>query len=180
MTIHVRPATKADASGITDVQVASWRAGYAHIFAASEMAAPDFDASRRERWSAWRFAPGERVFVALDVECIPERVVAFTSFGLERDRGNVRRGRGEIFAFYAHPDAWGTGVAEELITAVDARLRSDGFGVAVLWVLSDNARGRRFYEKHGWTATGVVDRFAAYGTSAREVEYCKEFIDVPR
>jgi GNAT superfamily N-acetyltransferase len=184
MTFEVRQATRADAAEITDVQVASWRAGYAHIFAPEALGAPEFESTRREFWSAWRLSPGERVMVAVDTsdETPGEsgRVAAFASFGLERDRGTIRRGRGEIYAFYAHPDAWGSGVANVLMDAVDARLRSDGFGQAVLWVLDDNPRARRFYERHGWTPTGIVDRFNAYGSSVREVEYHKEFTHADR
>ena len=176
MTFDVRQATRVDASQITDVHVASWRAGYVHIFAPEALASPEFDSVRREFWTAWRLGPGERVLVGVDMSGELERIVAFCSFGLERDRGNVRRGRGEIYAFYAHPDAWGTGVADTLMTATDGRLRSDGFGEGVLWVLDDNPRARRFYERHGWSPTGVVDRLNAYGTNVREVEYHKEFI----
>lgn len=176
MTFEVRQATRVDASQLTDVHVASWRTGYAHIFAPEALATPEFDAARREFWTAWRLGPGERVLVGVDTTDEDERIVAFSSFGPERDRGTVRRGRGEIYAFYAHPDAWGSGVANELMLAVVNRLRSDGFGEAMLWVLDDNSRARRFYERHGWSATGIVDRFNAYGTSAREIEYHKEFI----
>jgi RimJ/RimL family protein N-acetyltransferase len=180
MKFEVRQATRADAAQITDVQVASWRAGYAHIFAPEALSAPEFDSSRREFWAAWRLTPGERVMVGVDTSGESDRIAAFCSFGLERDRGTIRRGRGEIYAFYAHPDDWGTGIADELMHAVDSRLRSDGFGVAVLWVLDDNPRARRFYERHGWAPTGIVDRFNAYGSSVREVEYHKEFIHADR
>jgi hypothetical protein len=33
-------------------------------------------------------------------------------------------------------------------------LAAAGFTEAVLWVLRDNARGRAFYAKSGWTPTG--------------------------
>jgi hypothetical protein len=32
----------------------------------------------------------------------------------------------------------------------------------VLWVLEDNPRARRFYERHGWTPTGIAADFDAY------------------
>ena len=47
----IRAATQADADGITDVQVASWRAGYAHVFPESVLYADDFDSSRRTFWN---------------------------------------------------------------------------------------------------------------------------------
>ncbi len=185
MTIQVRAATRHDANAITDVHVASWRHGYSHIFVPAELARPDFEDVRRQYWTAWRLSPGERVYVAgtpnrADRSATGDApVAAFCSFGPERDRGAGYSGRGEINSLYVHPDAWGSGVADALIEAVDARLRSDGFAEAVLWVLGANSRARRFYARHGWAATGVDDRFTAYGATVSELEYRKEFLHVP-
>ena len=62
----IRSATRADADGITDVQVASWRAGYAHVFPESVLYADNFDSSRRTFWNDWRFGPGHRVAVVTE------------------------------------------------------------------------------------------------------------------
>jgi hypothetical protein len=37
-----------------------------------------------------------------------------------------------------------------------SRLAADGFENAILWVLEDNPRTRRFYELSGWTADGGI------------------------
>jgi hypothetical protein len=45
----------------------------------------------------------------------------------------------------------------------------------VLWVLDDNPRARRFYERQGWAATGIAANFDDYcEVSVPEVEYRKE------
>jgi ribosomal protein S18 acetylase RimI-like enzyme len=173
--IVIRAATRADADGITDVQVASWRAGYAHVFPESVLYGDEFDSSRRSFWNAWRFAPGHRLSVA--VVGTPgggERVVGFASFGPERERARGFTGRGEVWAFYFHPDAWGNGAAGDLMQHVEQRLAAEGFDSAILWVLEDNPRGRRFYEKHGWEATGINADYDDYcEVRVREVEYRK-------
>lgn len=172
MTFEIRAATRADADGITDVQVASWRAGYAHVFPDSVLHADDFDSTRRAFWTGWRFAPGHRVAVAVRTD---ERVVGFCSYGPERERARGFTGRGEVWAFYLHPDVWGSGLADELITYTEERLRAEGFDIAVLWVLDDNPRARRFYERHGWEATGISADFDEYcEVRVPEVEYRKE------
>ena len=57
---------------------------------------------------------------------------------------------------------------------VEERLQAEGFDVSVLWVLADNPRARRFYEKHGWTATGIEADFDDYcSVVVPEVEYRK-------
>ncbi len=171
----IRPAARTDADGITDVQVASWRAGYAHVFPDSVLFAADFDDSRRTFWRNWRFAPGHRIAVAaLPADDGGERIVGFASYGPERERARGFTGRGEVWAFYLLPDTWGSGVADALIRHVETRLLAEGFDTAVLWVLDDNPRARRFYERHGWAATGIAADFDRYcEVRVPEVEYRK-------
>jgi hypothetical protein len=52
-----------------------------------------------------------------------------------------------------------------------ARLRGEGFPEAILWVLEDNPRTRRFYELAGWRADGGAKEEEWLGTSIREVRY---------
>lgn len=172
--VTIRAGVRGDADGITDVQVASWRAGYAHVFPESVLYAGDFDGSRRRFWTGWRFAPGHRLAVATiaDGDGDGERVVGFVSLGPERERARGFTGRGEIWAFYLHPEVWGSGIADRLIEHAHERLLAEGFVEAVLWVLDDNPRARRFYERHGWAATGIGATFdVAGGDPVPEVEY---------
>lgn len=177
MNVQIRAARREDADAIADVHVASWRAGYAHVFPESVLYADDFDASRRSFWTGWRFAPGHRLAVAVETrpdDPSDERVVGFASYGPERERARGFTGRGEVWAFYLHPDAWGTGVATDLLSHTEDRLRAEGFAEAVLWVLDDNPRARTFYERFGWTASGIVADFDDYcEVKVPEVEYRK-------
>ena len=155
------------------MHVASWRAGYAHVFPRSVLYADDFESSRRQIWREWRFHPGQRVSVSV---APGDRIVGFAAYGPERERARGFTGRGELYAFYFHPDSWGDGSASVLIDHVDDRLRSEGFAEAVLWVLDDNPRARAFYENHGWTATGIAADFDAHcDVRVPEVEYRKEW-----
>lgn len=174
--LALRAAAKADADQIAAVHVASWRAAYAGIFPADWLNSDEFATGRHTQWSQWRLGPGERIAVATLLGATdPEPVVtAFSWYGPERDRGRGATGRGEINAFYAAPHVWGTGVGSALMEHTELRLRAEGFTIAVLWVLTDNPRARRFYERHGWAATGIEAHFEMRGTVAPEVEYRKE------
>lgn len=175
MRVEIRAATEADADAITDVQVASWRAGYAHVFPDTVLYADDFDSSRRSFWKLWRFAPGHRVAIATTTDGDDERVIGFSSYGPERERARGFTGRGEVWALYVHPDAWGDGAAYQLMEHTEIRLRAEGFESAVLWVLDDNPRARAFYEKFGWEASGIEADFDDYcDVKVPEVEYRKE------
>jgi len=174
MVVTIRAAERADSDGITDVQIAAWRAGYSHVFPESVLYAEDFDRSRRRYWASWRFSPGHRLAVA--VRDVDGSVVGFSSYGPERERARGFTGRAELYAFYVHPDDWGTGTATALMEHTEHRLRAEGFETAVLWVLEDNPRGRAFYTKHGWAATGLSARYDEYdGVDVLEVEYRKEW-----
>jgi ribosomal protein S18 acetylase RimI-like enzyme len=176
MTHGIRAGTRVDADAITDVQVAAWRAGYAHVMPESVLFADDFDEQRRTFWTSWRFSPGHRLAVAvLPDDEGGEAVVGFSSYGPERERARGFTGRAEIYAIYVAPAAWGTGVASALIDHTELRLRAEGFETAVLWVLDDNPRARRFYERHGWAATGIAaDYDVSDDLRLPEVEYRKE------
>lgn len=167
----VRAATRADGEAIAEVHIASWRAGYAGVLPDDVLYGDDFASSRRDEWRRWRFHPSQRVAVSLD----DDRVVGFACFGPERERGPGHTGRGELYAFYFHPDVWGRGTAADLLDHVDERLQAEGFDEAVLWVLRDNPRARAFYERHGWSATGIEADFDAYcAVDVPELEYRKE------
>jgi GNAT superfamily N-acetyltransferase len=56
--------------------------------------------------------------------------------------------------FGVSPERFGTGLADELHGHVVERWRAAGTTRAKLWVLAQNTRARRFYERHGWTADG--------------------------
>jgi GNAT superfamily N-acetyltransferase len=61
-------------------------------------------------------------------------------------------------ALYVRPEAWGTGIAGRLYDLAVAELRSRGVETAELWVLEDNDRARRFYERRGWIHDRVKRR----------------------
>lgn len=77
------------------------------------------------------------------------RVIGFVGFG---DRGDEAPGIGEIFAMYVLSEYYGTGVAQKLMEAGLKQL--EGYPKVCLWVLKDNKRAIRFYEKCGFSPDG--------------------------
>ena len=148
----IRFAKTSDARGLAEVRVRGWQVGYEGIVDAGFLAAMSVD-QNEERWREIIDARGDQIRVAI----ADGRVVGFASSGQYRVTavdGDLDEPQtiGELYGFYVHPDSWGTGVANELHDhAIDA-LRADGWVRFKLWVLADNARARRFYERHGWTA----------------------------
>ena len=157
----VRRAVVADAAAIAGVHTRTWQAAYEHVFGAERLAA--IDVSRRVAGWERGLAAGETVFVAEDGGWI----VGFASVGASRDLEGV----GELYAIYALPEAWGTGAAAALAQAGVAALRNAGFAEAVLWVLEDNPRARRFYEREGWILDGGRKEDEFLGVCVPEVRY---------
>jgi RimJ/RimL family protein N-acetyltransferase len=148
--LQVRHADPADADACARAHVDAWRAAYRGLVPDAFLDDPKFEAERIEMWRAWTWPqqPGAQVFVPeLDGE-----VVGFGLVGPARDSDHSRCG--EVYAFYMHPTVWGSAAATATMARCTDHLHAAGFSEAVLWVLRDNPRARRFYEKTGWSATG--------------------------
>jgi GNAT superfamily N-acetyltransferase len=183
MSVNVRAAVRNDADAIAEAHIEGWRVGYRGVIPDSYLDSDRFASERRQRWRAWTWEGFERsqLFVGELDSC----VVAFGHCGPEREApscdnsgrqiGAVTEARGEVYGFYAHPLAWGKGVAPALIEACHDALRSGGFRQAVLWVLRDNPRARSFYEKSGWRPTGETAEWPGpAGDPVPELQYLIE------
>jgi RimJ/RimL family protein N-acetyltransferase len=79
--------------------------------------------------------------------------------------------RGEEFLHFGiDVEHWGTGIAQSAHDAVLERMRARGVQRAWLRVFTKNGRGRRFYEKLGWHATGDATR-SSYPPYAELLRY---------
>jgi GNAT superfamily N-acetyltransferase len=97
-------------------------------------------------------------------------IVGFASVGASRDAD----ADGELFAIYVDPDHWRTGIGRDLMTAAEQDLRDLGHAEAILWVLADNPRARKFYERVGWHYDGTTRPIEVFGVEVSEVRYRKE------
>jgi GNAT superfamily N-acetyltransferase len=155
----IHPGRAEDAEGVARVQLETWQAAYAHALPAEQLQAMSRDDAieRHRRWPP--------TFVAE----VAGQVAGFASVGASRDPHTD----GELFAIYVHPDHWGTGIGRALIDAGEAELRRLGHREAILWVLDDNPRARRFYEIAGWSADGTAREIRIFGFDVPEVRYAK-------
>jgi GNAT superfamily N-acetyltransferase len=129
---------------LAEIQEAASLAGLAHIYP------PELYPFPREAVLArWRASTD---LILVDVE----------------ERGFAAVAGEWLNGLYVRPEAWGTGVADELHDRAVAAIRAAGHERARLWVLEENARARRFYERHGWFADG----------SSRVVEFPPNPIDL--
>ena len=85
------------------------------------------------------------------------------------------QGRGEVYGFYLHPDAWGSGRGSRDHGRGRRRLASSATPRQSWWVLEDNPRGQLSTQKAGWRPTGGQIMFDYYcDEPAPEIEYRRE------
>jgi len=166
----VRPVEVADIAEVVALQVAAWRGAYGGIIPDDYLRA--MSAAEREGRHFERMRDHARGASYLLAERDGE-VVGMASAGPARDDDLDAETVGEIYALYAAPSAWSTGVGSALMDECTAQLREAGYLHVSLWVLADNTRGRRFYEHRGMHTDGGV-KVLDFGTAVAEVRYAMD------
>jgi L-amino acid N-acyltransferase YncA len=157
--VEVRPARAEDAARVAEVHVRTWQAAYEHVFGAERLA--QLDVARRRALADRLIGEG-----GVSVAEQDGVVVGFVSVGPSREE----QGAGEVYAIYVAPEEWGSRAGTGLMDAAKAGLRRS-FGEATLWVLEDNPRARRFYEREGWALDGGRREEEFLGVPVPEVRY---------
>ena len=154
----IRDAIQSDCNGIGKVYCASWKAGYQNMLPQTYL----------NSLSATNCAP-EKVSVNDIVLVRQERVVGICHISEARNRDS--KVWGEIVSIYLLPEIWGSGASSELFQSALKILEQRGFINVCLWVLKDNVRARKFYEKNEFKVSGNEREIEIAGCNIREVEY---------
>jgi len=105
------------------------------------------------------------VLVPVPASTVQATVVGYAAFGPEQGLDGrprtARRGprpaqslAAELYALYVAPAYWSTGAGRALMGRVLEEAQAEGYPRIVLWVLEQNARARRFYERAGFRQRG--------------------------
>lgn len=163
--IDIREATPDDAAAIGMVAVDTWRTAYRGIVPDDVLAGLSYERRAAQALRQIQAAGGEQfTLVAADGD---GQVVGFASGG--RERTGEHGFRGELYAIYVLASCQGRGVGRLLARRVAAELLARGFDSMLLWVLSDNQAGRRFYEALGGVA--VAEQTIELGVPLAETAY---------
>jgi GNAT superfamily N-acetyltransferase len=160
--VLIRPASAADAPGVGAVQRAGWLAAYEGVIGRAvidQVMGPDDGARVRQTFQT---RPWQHIIVAVHAG----EIAGYASFGPEVDvlgapwphpptAAGEKGEAGELYALYVHPAWWSTGTGRALMDRVLAETAQAGYSCVILWVLADNARARRFYERAGFAPDGA-------------------------
>jgi ribosomal protein S18 acetylase RimI-like enzyme len=173
MDVTCRPVTADDFDAVCELHVRAWQAAYRGIVPQAYLDA--MDPAVRARRTRDQNLDGQYVAVRPAGGEVVGEVVGWMSIGPYRfaDDGPDAPGPGfgEIAAIYARPDAVGTGVGRALMTYGLEELDRAGLRPVLLWVFTDNARARRFYERAGFRLDGATHDYEIGGATLPEVRY---------
>ena len=132
--------TPEEIKGKAFVHWRSWHEAYFGIVSQAYL-----DKLTLEKCEEIAFQWPDNILVAKD----GDRVVGFVGYGRSREAASET---GEIFALYILSDYYGTGVGRQLMEAgMEQLIDCADFS---LWVLKENKRAIRFYQKCGFASDG--------------------------
>ncbi|WP_336053061.1 GNAT family N-acetyltransferase [Streptomyces sp. CA2R101] len=160
--------TEADVPAVSALRVTGWQAAYAGIVPQSFLDGMTVEADVQQRRR--HFAGSKEGMTNLVAVNDLGHVVGWACLGRFRG-GGTSTATGELYALYVQPALVGSGIGRTLLEAVHSHAHADGFSLMLLWVLTDNSRARRFYERAGYVADGAVQTDDYDGVSVSEVRY---------
>lgn len=163
--IVLRGASAADVQEIASVHLRSWLAAYRGILddAYLESLKVETFAQYGARWfdtKTGKPIDGLVYLVACDAT---GAIVGFARGGVNRSttptgdplpQGFAAAWSCELQAIYLEPAYFGSGLGTRLFRGVMSGLQAMGHASACVWVLRDNAIGKRFYERLGGVPSG--------------------------
>ena len=152
-----------DFAAIGNIYAASWKAAYKGIVPQHYL-----DGLTGEKWAAMLPESALHSFVALD------NGVYIGTCAIAPAREEAWPGWGEIVSIYLLPQYYGKGFGRLLLEKAAGALHADGFKQIYLWVLEENARSRRFYERNGFRLSADRLSVSVGGKELMNVRYTFE------
>ena len=165
----IRAATAGDAEAIARVHTLSWQLTYQGIMSKDFLDGLQWE-TRFESWNKILSDPrpdSSSIFVSTTID---GAVNGFASIGEVRDEDLRPQKFFELYAIYVAPEYWDLGFGKALLNAALTSVPSGTAGVS-LWVLTQNERGRRFYERRGFEFGGIHRIEQIGGRDLEEMRY---------
>jgi len=166
MKIEIRRARAEDAREYALCHIACWQSAYRGII-------PDAHLDNMSNEIEARVAGAARAIEGM-TDCsffyaaLEDRMIGRLIFGKSRDEDMPDAG--EIQALYLLGEYWDMGFGAQMMSyAIDA-LKNMGHREIILWVLDENKRARRFYEKFNFVFDGTKKEIEV-GRTLLELRY---------
>lgn len=148
MSFIIRQTSISEAYDVAKVHVLSWQSAYKGIILDDYLNNMSVE-TRAEKFKNNYDTVKDDSFVAVEDEKIIGVLAVHKCF--DADVVDC----GEVEAIYLLPEFWGSGYGKQLMDFAINALKERGYNDIYLWVLEENIRARRFYEKYGFVADGT-------------------------
>jgi ribosomal protein S18 acetylase RimI-like enzyme len=164
--VKIRLALPEDAAGLASVHVRVWRTAYRGIIDDTYLQG----LSAVDREAAWNKRLADQSMTTILAE-EGERPIGFVAGGKSRDSDDPPS-TAEIYSIYIENTYSRRGIGSALFQKAVERLKRSGFKDVILWVLSEDASARAFYEKQEMQSKDGKTRQIAIGRQAlTEIHY---------
>lgn len=150
-----------DLFAVSNVYEQSWKYAYRGIIPQAYL-----DSIPAGRWASGIARENMKSLLLLENQCI------IGTAAICKSRWEEYPDFGEIVSIYLLPEFMGRGYGAALFRRCTEELHAQGYDKILLWVLEENARARRFYEKNGFVCAEVYREDSIGGKALREVLYC--------
>lgn len=164
MGIIIRKVLPEDAYEYAACHIACWRSAYRGIITDEYLDSMSAEQEQRaERCRQLLNEPGDNEFyyAELDGKMIGRLVIC-------KSRDEDKPDAGEIGAIYLLDAFWGKGYGRQMMDYAISALKRRGYQEIIVWVLEENHRARRFYEKCGFLFDGTK----------KEIEIDKPLVEI--
>jgi predicted acetyltransferase len=161
--LRMRKAEIEDAATVATILCESWKSAYTNIITPEDMARKTDVEKRTQGFVTMQKAGASPMYISAynGTSC------GILAFGKSRDEDLPNAA--EIISIYTLDCVWGKGVGHAMMKFALAELRRQGYHEVLLWVFEQNARARKFYERHGFITDGAVK--GSGFDNAQEVRY---------
>lgn len=145
---------------ISKIYAESWKYAYRGMIPQDYL-----DSISEGQWVSYLTNPDRKTLLCLENDIM----IGTSSFS--NSRSEQFEGWGEIISIYLLPEYIGKGYGKQLIEFAVLELKKLGYSNIFLWVLEENSKARRFYEKAGFISTDDYLNARIGGKEVKEIRY---------
>lgn len=149
-----------DKLSISKIYAESWKYAYRGMIPQDYL-----DSISEGQWVSYLSNPDRKTLLCLENDIM----IGTSSFS--NSRSEQFEGWGEIISIYLLPEYIGKGYGKQLIEFAVLELKKLGYDNIFLWVLEENSKARRFYEKAGFISTDDYINARVGGKEVKEIRY---------
>lgn len=168
MFIYIRYASKEDAGILASINSLSFTNAFRGIIPEETLKQRFSYESLKERFSK-EFEEGNVKSAIMYKEDIPVGILSFIKDSSRKNDSEIDIGR-----IYLLPEYWGQGLGGQFLAWAINEARREGYKSLGLWVIEENTRARKAYEKAGFVHEGET-RMINPGREIKDYRYILRF-----